>query len=81
MTPLPPSYDALQREVMDLRKRVDKLEREAEARAGRVQQLARQVSEQHAVALQKLADTPVKPLREPNWKTLGKRLNQDDDGA
>jgi cell division septum initiation protein DivIVA len=60
---IPASYDELQREVMDLRKRIDRLEREAEAKARTAHY------------------PPVRPLREPNYRTLGNRLEQDDDGA
>jgi cell division septum initiation protein DivIVA len=65
MHAIPASYDELQREVMDLRKRIDRLEREAEAEA--------KARTAHY--------PPVRPLREPTYRTLGNRLEQDDDGA
>ncbi len=58
------TLDEAVREIADLRKRVDRLEREAEAR-------------------QRTAHyPPPRPLvTMPNYRTLGPRIEQDDDGA
>lgn len=51
------TQDEIARELADLRKRVDRLEREAEARARTAHY------------------PPVRPLREPTYRTLGQKAD------
>jgi cob(I)alamin adenosyltransferase len=88
MTPIPASYDELQREVMDLRKRCEAMEENAATDLETLSALTRRIErrldklEREAEAKARTAHyPPVRPLREPNYRTLGNRLDQDDDGA
>jgi ADP-ribose pyrophosphatase YjhB (NUDIX family) len=84
VTPIPASYDELQREVMDLRMIVEDHERRMREWSASYAAMAREIVklERAAEAKARTAHYPaVRPLREPTYRTLGNRLEQDDDGA
>lgn len=71
------TFDEMSREIADLRRTVDRLDDIRQAQELRIKAL-----ESHtAIARKVLHYPPVRPLRVVDYKTLGARLEQDDDGA